>query len=85
MVKDIVEPMFKEMLPGTLKTLHFKKIDIGEVPLKFDNVDVHETAHGGIKVDMDLEWDGACDIELDAKLMPTIVCFCLIFVYLLMC
>ena len=33
MVKEIVEPMFKTMLPGPLATLHFTKIDLGPVPL----------------------------------------------------
>ncbi len=29
----------------------------------------------GIKLDMDLDWDGQCDVELDAKMMPRVVSF----------
>ena len=38
MIKEIAEPMFKTMLPGPLKTLHFTKIDLGTVPLKLNGV-----------------------------------------------
>ncbi|KAI1339221.1 hypothetical protein F5Y15DRAFT_407281 [Xylariaceae sp. FL0016] len=70
MVKDIVEPMFAQMLPGPLKSLHFVKLDLGKVPLKVSNVDVHKTDKEGIKLDMDVDWDGRCDIELDGKMIP---------------
>jgi hypothetical protein len=73
MTKEIVEPMFASMLPGTLATLHFAKIDLGAVPIRFDNVDVHKTDGQGIKLDLDLDWDGKCDIELDGKMLPKIV------------
>jgi len=73
MTKEIVEPMFATMLPGTLASLHFVKIDLGPVPIRFDNVDVHKTDSQGIKLDLDLDWDGRCDIELNAKMMPKIV------------
>lgn len=74
MVKEMVEPMFEEMLPGPLKSLHFPKIDLGKVPFKFDNVDVHQTDHGGVKLDLDVNWDGRCDIELDGgALIPKFV------------
>jgi len=33
MTKEIVEPMFKTMLPGPLKSLHFTKLDLGPVPI----------------------------------------------------
>lgn len=70
MVKDTVEPMFKEMLPGPLKTLHFNKIDLGRVPFMFDNVDVHSVGDDTIKMDIDVKWDGEMDVELDADYMP---------------
>lgn len=69
MVKDIVEPMFKELLPGTLKALHFTKIEFGEVPIKFDNIDVHARSEDVIKLDIDINWQGTCDIELKASLL----------------
>lgn len=37
-VKEAVEPMFKEMLPGPLASLHFTKLDLGTVPIRMDNV-----------------------------------------------
>ncbi|PXF44861.1 Extended synaptotagmin-2 [Gracilariopsis chorda] len=69
LTKEIVEPMFKEMLPGPLKSLHFEKIDLGKKPLKFDNVDVHTREKGMVKLDIDVSWDGNCDIELAASML----------------
>lgn len=69
MTKQIVEPMFKEMLPGPLKTLHFTKIDLGKVPIHFDNIDVHSRHKGVIKLVVDVAWDGQSDIELKANLI----------------
>ena len=73
MIKDIAEPMFGTMLPAPLNTLCFTKIDLGNVPLRFANVDVHRTENDGIKLDMDLDWDGVCDIELKGNKIPKIV------------
>lgn len=70
-VKNTVEPMFKDLLPGPLKTLHFTKLSLGEVPLRLDNCIVHEckTNKNGTKyvqIEIDVVWDGLCDIELKA-------------------
>jgi len=73
MIKDIVEPMFASMLPGPLATLHFVKIDLGRVPMRISKVDTHRIESQGIKLDMDVDWDGQCDIELNGKMMPKIV------------
>lgn len=75
MVKDIVEPMFKTMLPGPLATLHFTKIELGATPIVLSNVKVTKTAHDGIKLDLNVDWDGQCDIELDGNMIPRVVCF----------
>ncbi|KAK4185162.1 hypothetical protein QBC35DRAFT_504271 [Podospora australis] len=72
MIKDIVEPMFESMLPGPLKSLHFEKIDLGLIPMRFDNVAVTKTDNGGIKLDLDLDWNGNCDIELNGNMIPKI-------------
>lgn len=72
MAKSIVEPMFGTMLPAPANSLHFTKLDLGSVPLKFANVDVHKTEQGAIKLDLDVDWDGDCDIDLTGNLMPTI-------------
>lgn len=70
MVKDIVEPMFASMLPGPLATLRFTKLDLGPVPMKLSEVDVHKTDHGGIKLDMNVTWEGKSDIDLDGNMVP---------------
>jgi len=72
MVKDIVEPMFKTMLPGPLATLHFTKIELGATPIVLSNVKVTKTAHDGIKLDLNVDWNGQCDIELDGNMMPKV-------------
>jgi len=71
MVKEIAEPMFKSMLPGPLATLHFTKVDLGHVPLELSNVLVTKTETNGIKLDLNVDWAGQCDISLDANMMPT--------------
>lgn len=73
MIKGIAEPMFSTMLPSPLNTLVFEKIDLGTVPMHFSKVDVHKTENEGIKLDLDLDWDGNCDIELSGNLVPKIV------------
>ncbi|KAK7957957.1 hypothetical protein PG996_010600 [Apiospora saccharicola] len=70
MIKEIVEPMFAEMLPGPLAKLQFVGIDLGTVPLRVSNVDVHKTDNEGIKLDMDVIWEGDSDIDLDAHMVP---------------
>jgi Ca2+-dependent lipid-binding protein len=71
LIKDMVEPMFPEMLPGPLKSLHFTKLDLGGKACRFDNADVHnmDTSTRGmegdtIKLDLDVHWAGEMDIEM---------------------
>lgn len=66
--------MFKTMLPGPLATLHFTRIELGTVPIVLSNVKVTKTPQDGIRLDLDVHWDGQCDIELDANMMPKVVC-----------
>lgn len=73
MVKEIVEPILASTLPGPLGNLRFTKLDLGHVPLKLSAVDVHKTSTGGIKLDMDVNWQSESDIELDGKMVPKIV------------
>ena len=76
MVKEIVEPMFKTMLPGPLSTLHFTKIDLGPVPLRLSNAKTTKTEADGIKLDLNVDWVGKADIELDADYIPAMVSGC---------
>jgi hypothetical protein len=73
MIKDIVDPMFKTMLPGPLASLHFTKVELGPVPIVLSNVRVTKTAADGIKLDLNLDWEGQCDIQLDGSMIPTVV------------
>lgn len=73
MVKDIVEPMFATMLPGPLASLKFVKLDLGQIPMQVSAVDVHKVDNGGIKLDMDVTWEGNSDIELDGNMVPKLV------------
>ena len=73
MVKDIVEPIFASTLPGPLSTLRFSKVDLGHIPIRVSEVDVHKVDNGGIKLDMDVIWEGRSDIELEGKLIPKLV------------
>lgn len=61
-----VDPIFKDLLPGPLSSLHFTKCDLGKVPMSLDNVVVSPMRDGRIQCDLDLVWDGACDIQLAA-------------------
>jgi hypothetical protein len=71
--KDVVEPILASTLPGPLSNLRFVKLDLGTIPLRLSNVDVHKTANDGIKLDLDVNWEGKCDIELDGARVPKIV------------
>jgi Ca2+-dependent lipid-binding protein len=66
-IKESVEPSFKD-LPGPLSTLHFTKVDLGDVPIRLDNIVVHEVNKEAntLQFDLDVLWDGACDIQLKA-------------------
>lgn len=78
MVKEIVEPMFKTMLPGPLATLHFTKIDLGPVPLRLSNAKTTKSEADGIKLDLNVDWVGQADIEMDADMIPALVSGCLL-------
>jgi len=73
MVKSTVEPILASTLPGPLANLKFVKLDLGQVPIRFSKVDVHKSATEGIKLDMDMEWESVCDVELDGARVPKIV------------
>lgn len=67
--------MFKTMLPRPLNTLHFTKIDLGPVPLRLSNARTTKTDADGIQLDMNVEWVGKADIEMDADMFPALVGF----------
>ncbi|KAK7709187.1 hypothetical protein SLS64_000207 [Diaporthe eres] len=73
MVKEIVEPILASTLPGPLSSLRFVKVDLGQEPIRISEVDVHKTQNGGIKLDMDIVWDGKSDIDLEGSLVPKLI------------
>lgn len=73
MTKEIVEPILASTLPGPLGNLRFTKLDLGPVPIRLSDVDVHKTSTGGIKLDVNVTWESKSDIELDGKMVPKIV------------
>jgi hypothetical protein len=73
MTKDIAGPMFKTMLPGPLASLHFTKVDLGNIPIVFSNVLVTKIGTDGIKLDLNVDWDGKSDIELKGEMIPSLV------------
>ncbi|KAF1980370.1 C2 domain-containing protein [Bimuria novae-zelandiae CBS 107.79] len=72
MAKNIVEPILASTLPGPLANLRFVKIDLGNVPMRFSEVDTHKTSSGGIQLEMDVIWESKSDIELDGSMVPKI-------------
>ena len=64
-IRESVEPSFED-LPTPMNTCRFTKIDLGDVPIRMDNVVVHPLHSGMVQFDLDLIWDGECDIQLKA-------------------
>jgi len=70
-LRNTLEPMFPDMLPGPLRSLHFTKVSLGDVPLRLDNIVVHDrqTHNDGVEFveyEMDVVWDGRMDVQLRA-------------------
>lgn len=63
-VKDSVEPMFAETLPGPFKKMHFQTLDLGSEPLKLENFVVHPVIDGTLRIELEINWDSNCDILL---------------------
>jgi hypothetical protein len=66
-IRETVEPMFADMMPGPMKSLKFTKIDLGSVPMVIDNIIVHELTQGCVKFDWDISWQSSSDIQLAAN------------------
>jgi len=66
-VREVVEPMFKEMMPKALSNLHFTELDLGQVPIRLDNVVVHELKDGMLQFDLDVTWHSESNIKLSAN------------------
>lgn len=65
MILSRLEPRFA-ILPGSLNTLRFSKIDLGKIPCHVSNFAVNKTINGDIKCDFDVVWNGECEIQLTA-------------------
>lgn len=69
-IQRTVAPIF-QTLPGPLASLRFTKVCLGHVPLRLDNIVVHECTKNSfgrdyVQFDVDVVWDGECDIQLQA-------------------
>ena len=64
-VQSTVEPYFKDM-PSPMNTCRFVKVDLGGTPMTMNNIVVHPLSQGRVQWDFDMEWDGDCDIQLQA-------------------
>lgn len=62
---EMIEPSFKDMLPGPLSRLRFTSLRLGSKPMRLDNITVHEK-NGIVQFDMDMTWHAECDIQLKA-------------------
>lgn len=71
-VKEQVEPTFATILPSPLNTLRFTKLDLGRTPIRLDNIIVHEKHHGVVQFDVDINWDGDCEIALKADFIGSV-------------
>ncbi|CAB9506684.1 Extended synaptotagmin-2 [Seminavis robusta] len=65
-IRDSVEPYFQD-LPGPFKTLRFTKMDLGHSPIRMDNLKVRKIQDGMIQIDLDIVWNGHCDLQLQAE------------------
>src|ERR1700753_260473 len=71
-IKDTVDPVLKSSLPSPLSNLQFTKVDLGPVPLRIAEVRTTKTETDGFKLDMNVDWLGKCDIELDGNMVPAV-------------
>ena len=76
-IKDALDPMLKDLKVP----VHFVKVDLGDVPIRTSNMLIHKVdleeadagcevtrCRAGVQIDVDVEWDGNCDITLQATL-----------------
>mmetsp|Transcript_18541 Transcript_18541/g.38040 ORF Transcript_18541/g.38040 Transcript_18541/m.38040 type:complete len:881 (+) Transcript_18541:225-2867(+) len=76
-IKQTLEPTLKD-LPVPL---HFTRLDLGNIPIKTENMLIHpvnlsndvdnvaptiKQSQAGVQINMDIIWDGNCDITLQA-------------------
>jgi hypothetical protein len=64
-VQSKAEPYFKDM-PAPMNTCRFTKVDLGDIPITMNNIVVHPIHKDSLQWDFDMEWDGECDIQLQA-------------------
>ena len=71
-VSNSIKEMMTPILEDLKVSIHFIKLDLGEVPIKTSNMYIHtikskdQRSQQRIQIDFDLLWDGECDILLQA-------------------
>ena len=69
-IKETLDPLLK----GLRVPVHFVKLDLGNVPIRTENMTVRPRAAGdegsrsGVQIDVDVAWDGHPDVMLQANL-----------------
>jgi Ca2+-dependent lipid-binding protein len=53
-------------MPAPLMSCRFVRVDLGDTPITMNNIVVHPLSNGKVQWDFDMEWDGDCDIQLQA-------------------
>jgi hypothetical protein len=69
-MKEAMEPLFEQLLPGPVASVKFVKLDLGTVPIVVDNILVHElqtdptTGQEFVHWEWDVVWNSASDIQI---------------------
>ena len=83
-VAEMIKEMIREKaadLPSALSTMRVTKIDLGHVPMRLDNIVIHQASSSRqgkddpcsslsfLQFDMDVVWDSDCDIQMKVDYM----------------
>ncbi|KAL7544255.1 hypothetical protein ACHAWF_007635 [Thalassiosira exigua] len=75
-VREALEPLLADLKAVSLR---FVKLDLGGVPIQARNMFIHRRGGDGgrqfVQIDFDVEWDGECDIMLEADVATKTISF----------
>ncbi|XP_058203300.1 synaptotagmin-4-like isoform X2 [Rhododendron vialii] len=67
LIRSSVEPILEQYRPIVLSSLKFSKLTLGTVAPQFTGVSIIEGDAKGITMELEMQWDGNPNIELDVK------------------
>ncbi|KAE9452213.1 hypothetical protein C3L33_15911, partial [Rhododendron williamsianum] len=67
LIRSSVEPILEQYRPIVLSSLKFSKLTLGNVAPQFTGVSIIEGDAKGITMELEMQWDGNPNIELDVK------------------